>query len=211
MSANPMHHHYVFDLLGGRLAIDFVNTVSGKRLLAPIERLNEYADLVSWGEQVKALSPADAKVLRRIARQSPERAAAALRQAKALRETLFRIFAAVAAGKKPEDADMDAFNRRVGEAFGNLRVASHGARFETSFGEPASLDFVVFAVVRSAVDVLTHDDLARVRMCEATDGCGWLFYDDTRNRQRRWCSMKDCGNRAKARRHYAKTKGDGPV
>jgi predicted RNA-binding Zn ribbon-like protein len=51
------------------------------------------------------------------------------------------------------------------------------------------------------------DDPARVRMCEAPDGCGWLFYDETRNGTRRWCSMKDCGNRAKARRHYAKSKG----
>ena len=47
---------------------------------------------------------------------------------------------------------------------------------------------------------------ARVRMCEAPDGCGWLFYDETRNGTRRWCSMKDCGNRAKARRHYARNK-----
>jgi predicted RNA-binding Zn ribbon-like protein len=64
-------------------------------------------------------------------------------------------------------------------------------------------------VTRSAADVLMKDDPARVRMCESPDGCGWLFYDETRNGTRRWCSMKDCGNRAKARRHYAKSKAIG--
>jgi len=50
-----------------------------------------------------------------------------------------------------------------------------------------------------------------VRICEATatDGCGWLFLDETRNRSRRWCSMKDCGNRAKARRHYRRRRAEG--
>jgi predicted RNA-binding Zn ribbon-like protein len=37
--------------------------------------------------------------------------------------------------------------------------------------------------------------------CEG-EGCSWLFLDTSRNRSRRWCSMEDCGNRAKARRHY---------
>nr|WP_272885753.1 CGNR zinc finger domain-containing protein [Fictibacillus marinisediminis] len=38
-------------------------------------------------------------------------------------------------------------------------------------------------------------------MCEGGT-CGWIFIDTTRNRSRRWCSMDDCGNPEKARRHY---------
>ena len=34
----------------------------------------------------------------------------------------------------------------------------------------------------------------------ADDTCGWLFLDTTRNRTRRWCVMKECGNRSKVRR-----------
>jgi predicted RNA-binding Zn ribbon-like protein len=44
-----------------------------------------------------------------------------------------------------------------------------------------------------------------VRVCAAED-CGWLFLDTSKNHTRRWCSMKSCGNRAKARRHYNKEK-----
>jgi len=51
------------------------------------------------------------------------------------------------------------------------------------------------------VDLLTSDRLSAVREC-AADDCAWLFLDESRNRSRRWCDMKVCGNRQKARLHY---------
>jgi predicted RNA-binding Zn ribbon-like protein len=199
-------HRHVFDFLGGRLAIDFVNTVSGKRLLEPIERLNDYGDVVSWAEQIGIATPARAKTLRKAARQHPEKAESALARAKELREALFRIFTAVTKDVRPTSADLELFNRELAEAFSHVRVAAGPSGFAWSFCEEEELVSVIWPVARSASDVLLKDDRARVRMCEAPDGCGWLFYDETRNGTRRWCSMKDCGNRAKARRHYAKSK-----
>lgn len=203
----PQHEHrHVFDFLGGRLAIDFVNTVSGKRLLAPIERLKDYGDLLSWAEQIGIVGAARTKALRRAARERPRDAEAAFARAKELREALFRIFSAVAAHERPNGADLELFNRELADAFSHLRVAEGSDGFAWSFCDEEQLVSVLWPVARSAADVLMKDDPARVRMCEAADGCGWLFYDETRNRTRRWCSMKDCGNRAKARRHYAKSK-----
>ena len=199
-------HRHVFDFLGGRLAIDFVNTVSGKRLLAPIERFNDYGDVLSWAEQIGVTSAARTKTLRRIAREHPRQAEAALARAKELRETLFRIFSAIAEHEQANSADLELFNRELAEAFSHLRIAGSADGFAWSFCDEESLVSVLWPVSRSASDVLVKDDPARVRMCEAPDGCGWLFYDETRNGTRRWCSMKDCGNRAKARRHYAKSK-----
>jgi predicted RNA-binding Zn ribbon-like protein len=60
-------------------------------------------------------------------------------------------------------------------------------------------------IVKSAADLLLSDMLDRVKQCEG-DPCGWLFLDTSRNRSRRWCSMEDCGNRAKARRFYQRKK-----
>ena len=45
----------------------------------------------------------------------------------------------------------------------------------------------------------------KVRRC-ANPECGWLFLDDSRAGKRRWCSMLACGNRAKARRHYHRSR-----
>jgi predicted RNA-binding Zn ribbon-like protein len=208
MVAFQHEHRHVFDIVGGRLAIDFVNTVSGKRLLAPIERLHDYVDVLSWAEQVGETTGARTKALRRIAREHPRQAEAVLARAKELREALYRIFSAVAAQERPNGADLELFNRELADAFSHLRVAEKADGFGWSFCDEEALESVLWPVSRSAADVLMKDDPARVRMCEALDGCGWLFYDETRNGKRRWCSMKDCGNRAKARRHYAKSKED---
>lgn len=45
----------------------------------------------------------------------------------------------------------------------------------------------------------------RIRRC-AHEACVLHFFDTSRNGTRRWCSMAGCGNRAKASRHYARTK-----
>jgi predicted RNA-binding Zn ribbon-like protein len=55
---------------------------------------------------------------------------------------------------------------------------------------------------RSAVELLTSPALARVRLCADDRGCGWLFLDNSPNRTRKWCDIRDCGNRAKARRYH---------
>ena len=60
-------------------------------------------------------------------------------------------------------------------------------------------------VLWSAGDLLAGPRLDRVRRC-ANPECGWLFLDDSRAGKRRWCSMTSCGNRAKARRHYHRSR-----
>lgn len=57
---------------------------------------------------------------------------------------------------------------------------------------------------RSAVELLTGADPHRVKACPADEGCGWIFYDESKNSSRRWCSMRGCGSRAKLRRMYAR-------
>jgi predicted RNA-binding Zn ribbon-like protein len=67
---------------------------------------------------------------------------------------------------------------------------------------------MLWRIVRSTTGLLTSEDLQRVGVCADDRGCGWLFYDTSRNRTRQWCSMRGCGNRAKAKRHYDKVKGE---
>jgi predicted RNA-binding Zn ribbon-like protein len=69
------------------------------------------------------------------------------------------------------------------------------------------LDSVLWAVARSAAELLLSDELQHLRIC-AADNCAWLFLDRTKNQRRRWCDMKVCGNRVKARRHYERVKAE---
>jgi predicted RNA-binding Zn ribbon-like protein len=99
-------------------------------------------------------------------------------------------------------------NRALADALPHRRVVQSGRGF--SFGWDGSDDLrrMLWPVALSAAELLAGDHPSPVKRCEMWEagGCGWLFVDESRNGSRRWCSMKDCGNRAKARRHYRKVK-----
>ncbi len=199
---------YVYRLAGGHPALDFANTVG--RRVAPVpnvERMPTYGRLVSWSLQAGLLAGKEAQRLREAARERPRAAAAALKEAIALRERIFSIFIAAARGENPPAAAVDALNEALPKALGSLRVSSGREGFSLRFVHgPENLTPMLAPVVRGAAELLTsEDDLRRVRECGA-DTCFWLFLDRSKNGTRRWCDMKICGNRAKARRHHARAK-----
>jgi predicted RNA-binding Zn ribbon-like protein len=57
---------------------------------------------------------------------------------------------------------------------------------------------VIGTVLRIVYDAMSDGTWRRMKICRASD-CQWAFYDSSRNRSGAWCSMSDCGNRAKAR------------
>jgi predicted RNA-binding Zn ribbon-like protein len=195
-----------FPLVGGDAALDFTNTVGDHASDQPWEWLRGYPALVAWGRQAGLLTEDAARRLLAAADRDPAAAAAALEGAKAVRETIFRIFAAVAAGRSPAPTDLTAFNAALAQAFARLRVApADGAVVWAWEASHADLAGPLWPIVRAAADLLTSDRAALVRQC-AGAGCGWLFLDTSRRRNRRWCRMTDCGNRAKAQRHRARSK-----
>lgn len=71
--------------------------------------------------------------------------------------------------------------------------------------EGNELEGPLWPVALSATGLLTSGNLERVKECPVGEGgCVWLFYDASKNKSRRWCSMADCGSRAKMRRMYAR-------
>lgn len=61
------------------------------------------------------------------------------------------------------------------------------------------------AAVLSAMRLFEPARLARIKICP---NCHWLYFDESRNRSRRWCDMSVCGNRAKVKRHYDRKGAD---
>jgi predicted RNA-binding Zn ribbon-like protein len=194
----------VFELDGGNPCLDFANTVSDRPAPLPRERLKSYGDLVAWGQQAGLVDRAEARHLLAEGERRPEEAAAVLRQARLLREALFRIVSAFAASRLPAEHDLHALNAALPGALAHLRLAPAGRGLTFSWArDPGALDSMLWPVVRSAAELLASEDLRAVREC-AADTCGWLFLDRSKNQSRRWCDMKVCGNRSKARRHYAR-------
>jgi predicted RNA-binding Zn ribbon-like protein len=191
-----------FKFTGGRLCLDYINTLRRRLTDHPHELLSTYADLVAWCREADALTAQEARALLRQAKRRPRDVQAVVRRAVAIREALYRIVTAVAATRPPAPADMAALNAALGKASAAARVVPRGDGFAWSWAEgPEGLDRPLWPVVRSAAAMLTSDDLGAVRKCAAAN-CAWVFMDQSRNRSRRWCDMKVCGNRAKARRHY---------
>ena len=202
------HETQTLNLKSGRLCLDFANTADWHGGDQPEERLNSYPDLVSWAERVGLLAEDEAQQLLREAARHPDDAAVVLEQAISFREALFRIFSAVAAGDSPEATDLAILNEVLSMGLGRLHIVSTSAGFGWEWtGEEDKLERMLWPVAQSAAELLTSAELVRVGRC-AEDRCGWLFMDMSRNRSRRWCDMRDCGNRAKARRHYERKCSD---
>jgi predicted RNA-binding Zn ribbon-like protein len=196
----------IFELTGGLLCLDFADTVEDRPDIHPHELLNSYNDLVSWGQQAHVLTEQEAqRLLEEAARRSAE-AAGVLERAVAIREVIYRVFKAVAEDTSPEEDDLVSLSASVADAQVHARIVQKAGGFTWDWaGNVDDLDRMLWPVVRSAADLLTSDELDDVGIC-ASDTCNWLFLDTSKNHSRRWCDMKSCGNRAKARRFYGRKK-----
>jgi predicted RNA-binding Zn ribbon-like protein len=184
------------ELLGGVACLDFANTLDGRATQHPREYLHTYADLLRWAGHAELL---DAATARRLATTAPVAAEAALRTALALREAIFRVFAAVGRGGQATAADLVVVQRRYAAAMAAARLASDGAGFGWQFSGDDP-DRAWWPVAVSAAGLLTTGPLERVKVCAAEAGCIGLFLDTSKNRSRRWCSMDTCGVEAKVQR-----------
>jgi predicted RNA-binding Zn ribbon-like protein len=194
-------------LVGGQLSLDFINTVSWRGRETPEEHLNTYQDLLNWSILAGILDEDKVRNLSREGSIQPEAAKRVLERAIEIREAIYRIFSAKISIGLASDADLAVLNRELREALTRLRLSPNDDGYELNFGwGSGALDQMLWSIAKAASDLLTSDDLDWIRRC-AAEYCGWLFLDTSRNKSRRWCDMKDCGNRSKARSFYKRRQG----
>ncbi len=195
-----------FRFVAGSPCLDFLNTLGDRLEQTPNEHLTAYADLVRWIETGGLLSREAGSRLARASARDSHAADAVLRRAIALREALYRLFTTLVAGEAPPASDLRLLNEELAAAMVHRRLVPSEAGFELAWsGDGDELAEPLWSVALSAAELLTSGSIARVKSC-ASDTCAWVFMDESRNRSRQWCEMETCGNRAKARRHYAKSK-----
>ncbi|MGH7913486.1 MAG: CGNR zinc finger domain-containing protein [Candidatus Binataceae bacterium] len=189
------------------LCLDFANTLTW-RGSAPSESLHGLPELLQWCASSGSLSASAVEGSVAWAERHPAQALTIFRGAIAIREAAYRIFHAAANGRAPADDDLSLLNRALKETPARRALQRIGAGFGWRVEGPrmATASALLTPMLWSAGDLLTGTLLGRVREC-ANDKCLWLFLDESKNGTRRWCSMKACGNRAKAHRHYTRLKG----
>ena len=191
----------------GWLCLDFANTVDWHASDNPVETLNTYADLIEWSADEGVISGDAKDLLLRKSEEKPIEAQAVLQKAREIREDIYQMLSYTVHGHPVKTAHLKGFNKALASMLSHSRLAPSdgGLRWEWD-SHSDRLDYVIWPAVKSAVDLMTSEAIKRVGQCADEKGCGWLFWDSSRNRSRRWCDMSDCGNRAKVRRFYAKSK-----
>jgi predicted RNA-binding Zn ribbon-like protein len=195
------HPAAALPLLGNRLCLDFANTLVWRLRPHPSEFLTDYPALVAWSRHAGSLDDALASHLLHEAQRRSRACEENIERAISLREAIYRIFVTTIDGATPADADLTVLNEVLDTGMSRARLNATGGGFVWDWAEITDLDRPLWAVARSAAELLISDELARVRRCPG-EGCGWLFLDTTRNGSRRWCETAGCGNRARVRAHY---------
>ena len=187
-------------LLGGRLSLDFVNE------LGPSSDFS-WEELLRFLLLTRIISSERSAQLLALPQSDPQSAGALLGKAQRLRASLAEIFGAM--------LDKDALSRdwiepvnevlRITE--GHDELLQQNGRWGLEFvAREGGLDWLLAAVARSAAELISEGPSAHLRVC-SNPSCGLFFYDNSRTRRRRWCSMSRCGNRHKvaafSRRHSA--------
>jgi predicted RNA-binding Zn ribbon-like protein len=166
---------------GGRSSIDLLNTVRD-RVTGGRETLHTPGDLAQW--------------LREADLDAGEVDEDALEAARRLRTAIDAL-----AFASPSAGDVAVVNAMAAQAPRGPLLTVDGGRVVAVPPAPSAAG-ALGRVALDAIDLLTGEELLRV--CAAED-CGVRFADRSPARNRQWCSMRRCGNRTKARRHYART------
>jgi predicted RNA-binding Zn ribbon-like protein len=195
-----------FEFIGGALCLDFANTIHDSQAEDNEDELCDISDLLQWAKEAGILSSVDHDRLAAHYRRYPGEAAADLEKARTTRDLLLSIFAGIAKRRSVSPQRLFELNSALAEMPALLRVRRRTEGIETEWMSATDgIPRILFVVLNSAAEQLASDRSGTIRECNSAD-CTWLFVDQSRNHSRRWCEMRACGNRMKARRHYQRAK-----
>ena len=191
-------------LIGSELAFDFTNTASGRGHSSHQDHLQSAENVIDWAVHAKVVGAGDADSLRASIAGDAKLAARLLHEALELRGIVHDIGTQFSSGRRACDQQVDALGKVHAECIAKARLTNHGSGFMWTWdARNAPVEVILGPIALSALTLLTRSDLSRIKMCQG-EHCGWLFFDITKNKSRRWCDMEVCGNRAKQRRHQTR-------
>src|SRR5262249_4424739 len=120
---------------------------------------------------------------------------------------IYHILVAVTENRAPRAIHLSELNSVLAEGLGHIQLSfREDHRFDWTWPKNhEAFESLLWPIARSVADLLTSEERLRVRQCNSEDGR--CFLDERKKTQpRRWCDMAGCGNRAKARRYYQRTR-----
>jgi predicted RNA-binding Zn ribbon-like protein len=194
-----------FEYIAGNAVLDFHNTVAWPPRGKSNERLLRGVDLARWAEESGVLTQQEAVKLRAYVMRNYRKAFRELARAVETRDLLHRIFSDVMENRESLTRSIGPLNQRLSKIRASQRIELRNESPAWSPPTVRGIKIVEDRLLLRAAELLTSSDLERLRRC-ANPRCGWLFLDTTRNGIRKWCSMAECGGRAKSKRYYESRK-----
>jgi len=192
-----------YQLIAGHPSLDFVNTLDWRfREEGTEELLSSYEDLLRFAEQSKMLSTRQERQLLRTT--SNVAGTRVLKRSTELREAMAEVFYAQVDGLEPSDASLRTLEQFFKAARLNQKLCWKDSRVAWAEME-SEAELPLWLLSLATSDLMTSEAIHKLRACDVPD-CRWLFLDTSKNHARRWCDMKICGNRMKARRFKARQK-----
>ncbi|MDN4594175.1 CGNR zinc finger domain-containing protein [Polycladomyces subterraneus] len=123
------------------------------------------------------------------------------KEIKALRSRLRVWVEKLAEGKQLNEEDLHQINTYLHQVpVHRVLVPKNAGYGWRLLPDQADWRWVASEIVASLAELLVRHDPGRIRICENRQ-CLWVFYDESRNRSRRWCDHRTCGNRMNVRKH----------
>ena len=177
-------------LIAGRLALDFAN-------LVPVAHDLSWREFVDFLVDSRVVSEERGTRLESLEGSEPGAVDAVLLKILRLRECVWAVFSAVEERRDFPKAWVAPINEILRITEGHDELVAREGRWRLEFiGRESGLEWLLAAIARSAAELIVEGQNAPVKRC-SNAGCRLFFYDDSRTRRRRWCSMAVCGNRHK--------------
>jgi len=185
-------------LLGGRLAVDFVNATASNAELS-------WERLILFLQSTGIVSADRGAQLLTLPQSDPQTAEALLQKAWRLGTALRKLLGAMIRKQRILGEWIAPVNEILRITEGHDELVGQDNSWKIEFvARESGLDWLLAAVARSGAEIVAEGAHALLRLC-ANPQCGLFFYDNSRTHRRRWCSMAVCGNRSKvatfARKH----------
>src|SRR5208282_4499589 len=177
-------------LIGGRLSIDFVNECGPSSDFS-------WGELLHFLHLTRIISSERSAQLLALPQSDPQSAGGLLAKARRLHASLAEVFAALLRKEVVPRDWVEPINDVLRITEGHDELLLQNGKWGLEFvAREGGLDWLLAAIARSAAELISEGTSARLRVC-SNPSCGLLFYDNSRTRRRRWCSMSLCGNRHK--------------
>jgi len=203
-----MNIHWTEDsFVGERFCLDFINTFNGwtPGMDEEKERLENFGEFLSWLKYAQTTDREETGWEISFGEVDPDLQDRIMCDVRKLRKNLFEVFHAFANNRQPEMCHMAAIYEKLAASLMFVEPLDRpkdlvGPDNHVRILKPGGL---LYPIAHSAARLLVEDCLCHIKEC-SDQTCEWIFLDCSKSHRRRWCDMKSCGNRAKARRHYQK-------